>query len=109
MHPGVLDGLNALRERSLILACVTNKLRRFTLKLLQAFNLEQYFEYVVCGDDLPVKKPDPYVLSQVLQQTKLHPSQAVMVGDSESDINAAQGANIKSFCVRYGLSSGERS
>ena len=106
LYAGALEGLNKLRENSYILACVTNKPRRFTPPLLEAFELENYFDYLVCGDDLAVKKPDPQVLQNVLREANLTPLQAVMVGDSASDIKAARAANMKSFCVRYGYHQG---
>lgn len=106
MYVGALEGLNILRKHSYVMACVTNKPRRFTQALLEAFNIEDYFDYLVCGDDLAVKKPDPLVLQNILKQAKLNPMQAVMVGDSASDIKAARAANLKSFCVRYGYHQG---
>ncbi|MGH1537563.1 MAG: phosphoglycolate phosphatase [Gammaproteobacteria bacterium] len=102
MYPGALEGLTILREQSYILACVTNKPRRFAPPLLEALGINHFFEYLICGDDLSIKKPDPQVLQTVLKQTNLSPLQAVMVGDSASDIKAAQSANMKSFCVSYG-------
>ncbi len=106
MYAGALEGLTILREQSYIMACVTNKPRRFTPALLEAFGLEHYFDYLICGDDLAVKKPDPQVLQNVLREADLTPMQAVMVGDSASDIKAARAANMKSFCVRYGYHQG---
>ena len=106
LYQGVLEGLEELREQSYFIACVTNKPRRFTPPLLKAFNLNQYFNYLICGDDLAVKKPDPQVLQNVLSEANVGPMQAVMVGDSASDIKAARSANIKSFCVRYGYHQG---
>jgi len=107
MYAGALQGLTILKDAGYILACVTNKPRRFTPPLLQAFEIESYFEYLICGDDLPIKKPDPQVLQTVLKQANLSPMQAVMVGDSASDIKAARAANMKSFCVRYGYHQGK--
>ena len=107
MYAGAIEGLTALREHGYILSCVTNKPRRFTPPLLQAFEIEEYFDYLICGDDLGVKKPDPHVLQTVLKQADLSPSQAVMVGDSASDIRAADAANMLSFCVRYGYHQGK--
>ena len=74
---------------------------------MQAFNLEKYFAYVVCGDDLSVKKPDPQALHNILQKEQLQAAQALMVGDSASDIHAAQAAKMKSFCVDYGYHQGK--
>ena len=107
MYPGALEGLKILREHSYVLACVTNKPRRFTPALLKAFGLDHFFEHLICGDDLPIKKPNPQVLQTILKQTKLSPLQAVMVGDSASDIKAARSANMKSFCVSYGYHQGK--
>jgi len=107
MYPGALEGLMALREQSYILACVTNKPRRFTPPLLEAFEIDHFFEYLICGDDLSVKKPNPQVLQTILKQTNLSALQAVMVGDSASDIKAARSANMKSFCVSYGYHQGK--
>lgn len=109
MYSGALEGLTTLREQSYILACVTNKPRRFTPPLLEAFAIDQMFDYLICGDDLAVRKPDPQVLQSILKQTNLRPTQAVMVGDSASDINAARAADMKSFCVSYGYHQGNLS
>jgi phosphoglycolate phosphatase len=107
MYPGALEGLTALHEQSYVLACVTNKPRRFTPRLLEAFEIDHFFDYLICGDDLSVKKPDSQVLHTILKQTNLSPLQAVMVGDSDSDIEAARSANMKSFCVSYGYHQGK--
>jgi phosphoglycolate phosphatase len=106
MYPGALQGLIALREQFYTLACVTNKPRRFTLPLLEAFEINSFFDYLICGDDLAVRKPDPLVLQTILKKANLSSFQAVMVGDSASDINAARSANMKSFCVSYGYHQG---
>ena len=107
VYPGVIDGLVALRNQSCILACVTNKPRCFAPELMRALNLDHYFEVLICGDDLLVKKPDPLPLLKVLEKVRLRPSQAVMVGDSASDMEAAKAANMKSFCLRYGYHQGK--
>ena len=102
VYAGVYEGLDVLQECDIKMAVVTNKPRRFTPALMQAFKLDKYFTHVICGDDLPVKKPDPQALHNILQKEQLQPMQALMVGDSASDINAAQAAKMKSFCVDYG-------
>ncbi len=107
VYPGVYEGLEALQACSIKMAIITNKPRRFTPALLQAFKLDKYFKYVVCGDDLPAKKPNPLALTHILNEAKLNPSQALMVGDSASDIHAAKAAKMKSFCVNYGYHQGK--
>lgn len=107
VYAGVYEGLGTLQEYGIKMAVITNKPRRFTPALLQAFKLDKYFAYVICGDDLPVKKPDPQALNMILHNEQLQPWQALMVGDSASDVHAAQAAKMKSFCVNYGYHQGK--
>ncbi len=106
IFPGVVEGLNQLRDRSYVLALITNKPRVFVPQLLQTLKLDDYFACVSCGDDLPVNKPDPMQLYKVMEGLGFQASQALMVGDSASDINAAKAANVTSFCLRLWVSSG---
>ena len=107
IFPGVIEGLNELHAQSYTLACVTNKPRRFVPPLMKELEIDHFFKYVNCGDDLHVKKPDPLPLLQIIEKEGIEPSQALMVGDSESDIKAAQAAKITSFCLRYGYHQGK--
>ncbi len=107
VFPGVIEGLNSLHAQSCSLACVTNKPRRFVPPLMKEMGIDQFFKQVICGDDLKVKKPDPLPLLHVLEKEEIAPSQALMVGDSASDIRAAHAAKITSFCLRYGYHQGK--
>ncbi|MFM2395691.1 MAG: hypothetical protein RLZZ434_273 [Pseudomonadota bacterium] len=97
-YPGVVAGLEAMQKAGYRLACVTNKPASFTLPLLQASQLDSYFSVVVSGDSLSKKKPDPAF--------QLAPEQALMVGDSISDVTAARAAGCYVFTVPYGYNHG---
>jgi phosphoglycolate phosphatase len=105
-YPGVVAGLEAMQKAGYRLACVTNKPASFTLPLLQANRLEAYFSVVVSGDSLSKKKPDPAQLLHVCEQFQLAPEQALMVGDSISDVTAARAAGCYVFTVPYGYNHG---
>lgn len=87
-------------------ALITNKARRFTEKLLDKLALTSHFELIVCGDDM-AKKPSPEPLLFACQQLNVPVSQAIMVGDSKSDILAAQAADIDVIALNYGYNQGE--
>lgn len=87
-------------------ALITNKARRFTEKLLDKLALTSHFELIVCGDDM-AKKPAPEPLLFACQQLNVPVSQAIMVGDSKSDILAAHAANIDVIALNYGYNQGE--
>jgi phosphoglycolate phosphatase len=106
LYDGVLDGLAALRELGLRLACVTNKPIAFTTPLLAQKGLAPYFELVYGGDSLPRKKPDPLPLLQVCADFGLAPAQAVAIGDSSNDAEAARAAGCFVLTVPYGYNHG---
>jgi phosphoglycolate phosphatase len=105
-YPGVREGLNALRAGGFRLACVTNKAEAFTLPLLRAAELLDYFDIVVSGDSLPKKKPDPMPLLHACERFEIEPHDMLLVGDSLNDAQAARAAGCHVFCVPYGYNEG---
>lgn len=105
-YPGVREGLNALRTGGFRLACVTNKAEAFTLPLLRAAELLDYFDIVVSGDSLPKKKPDPMPLLHACERFEIGPHEMLLVGDSLNDAQAARAAGCHVFCVPYGYNEG---
>ncbi|HEX8874582.1 MAG TPA: phosphoglycolate phosphatase [Nitrosospira sp.] len=105
-YPGVLEGLDILRKSGFRLACVTNKAEAFTLPLLRATGLLDYFDIVLSGDSLPKKKPDPMPLLHACAQFGIQPHEMLLIGDSLNDTQAARSAGCRVFCVPYGYNEG---
>ena len=98
---GVLDRLAAEGYR---LAVCTNKLEWLSVRLLNALKLAERF-VTICGQDtFGVMKPDPDVLRQTILRAGGDPAKAVMVGDSETDVRTARGANVPIVAVDFGYS-----
>ena len=106
IYPGVMEGLDRLREQGFPMVCVTNKSERFTLPLLDYVSMSGYFEAVVAGDTLPQRKPDPAPLLHACRQLNIAPSDMLMIGDSLNDAQAARSAGCPVFCVTYGYNEG---
>ncbi|MFP4683193.1 MAG: phosphoglycolate phosphatase [Ectothiorhodospira sp.] len=105
VYPGVHEGLDALKGQ-FAMGCVTNKPARFTAPLPRAMGLDGYFEVVVAGDTLTRKKPDPAPLLYAARRFDVAPGDALMVGDSRSDVEAARAAGFGIVCVSYGYNHG---
>ncbi len=105
--PGVVDGLNALRDKGFRLACVTNKAEKFTLPLLEKSGLSQYFELTLSGDSLPEKKPHPLPLRHAAKFFECATAELLMIGDSVNDAEAARAAGCPVFIVPYGYNEGQ--
>jgi phosphoglycolate phosphatase len=104
--PGVVEGLRALHGAGLPLACITNKAERFTLDLLRWTGLHGYFAAVVSGDTVARKKPDPEPVLTACARLGVRPGEALMIGDSANDVQAARAAGCPVWCVPYGYNEG---
>lgn len=106
LYPGVAEGLRLLAARGVRLGCVTNKAARFTEPLLAALGVADHFGIIISGDSLPEKKPSPLPLQHAAQHFGVAPPDALMVGDSISDVKAARAAGFAVVCVSYGYNHG---
>lgn len=107
LYPGVVACLEGLKRRGIRMGLVTNKPIRFTYPLLEEFGLSGFFDVVLGGDSLPVKKPDPGQLFHAMQELGVKPENTLMVGDSRNDIGAAKAAGCPVVAVPYGYNHGE--
>ena len=107
VYPGVVEGLQQLRDAGLQLACLTNKPLSFANFLLKAKGLDHFFAHVFGGDSFERKKPDPLPLLKTCAALGVSPAQALMVGDSSNDAQAARAAGCPVVLVRYGYNHGE--
>lgn len=90
-NPGVVEFLRNTHAR---VAMLTNKPERPTFKLLEHFHLRDRFEFVLCGDTTPERKPSPAGLLKIMESAGVSPAETVMVGDDQPDILAARAAGV---------------
>lgn len=105
--PGVAAQLPLLQEAGIALAVVTNKPTEFVLPLLRALGIAEYFVLLLGGDSLPEKKPSALPLLHACGQLGVAIDDAIMVGDSCTDIEAARAAGMRVVAVSYGYNHGE--
>lgn len=99
-YPGVretLEQLGAYRK-----AVISNKMESLSRKVLDGLGLSRYFDCIVGSDSTPEKKPSPMPVRKVLSDLQLQPHQAVMVGDSNLDVDAGKAAGVLTVAVTYG-------
>lgn len=105
-YPGMVEALEAFGQEGWQRAICTNKPIAATWALLDALRLGGYFELVLGGDSLPVKKPDPGHVRGVLEGLGVDPLDATMIGDHQNDIRAAAGAGVRSVFAAWGYGDG---
>lgn len=107
VYDGVVEGIEWMKAQGYRVACVTNKAEAFTLPLLKEKGLHDYFEVVVSGDTCEKKKPDPMPLLHAAELLGESAENALMIGDSKSDVKAARAAGFHIFAMTYGYNHGE--
>jgi phosphoglycolate phosphatase len=106
VYPGVRDTLKWLHKQGVAMALITNKPERFVAPLLDQMKIGRYFKWIIGGDTLPQKKPDPAALFFVMKMSGIPASQSLFVGDSRSDVLAAKAAGVKCVALSYGYNHG---
>lgn len=102
LYEGVKEGLEYFKSRGIKLAVVTNKPQMFALPLLSYMGIKDYFDFILGGEVIPERKPDPTPLYYVLDKLQVSKDDAVMVGDSNNDIEAGNNANMTTVFFSYG-------
>ncbi len=106
-YPGVVASLERLRADGVLLGVVTNKYEGLSNRLLAALELQGHFDTVIGGDTLPERKPHASPLLEACRRLGGTAADALMVGDSITDVRAARAAGMPVVCVSYGYNHGE--
>ena len=107
LYQGVETFLQAMSDKGVKQAVVTNKTACFTEKLLEMMHINQHFELRLGGDSLTEKKPHPMPLQHTMNHFGVSKQASLMVGDSINDIKAARAAGITVIGLPYGYNHGE--
>ena len=101
LYPGMREILELVKSKDRKIALFTGKGTFTTTITLQEFKLEPYFDYVVTGNDVLRHKPSGDGIVKILERFALHPSEALMVGDSVSDVRASRDAGVEMAAVLW--------
>jgi len=102
-YPGVAETLAQLQRKGLPMAILTNKPARISVRILNALGLAGYFRAIYGGNSFETKKPDPLGANTILGELGATPQSAMVIGDSEVDIQTARNAGTQAAAVNYGF------
>ncbi len=105
-YPGVPEALEELA--SYPMAILTNKPVRISRRILEALGLAKYFRAVYGGNSFETKKPDPVGAQTILREFAAAPPEAILIGDSEVDVQTARNAGTLAAAVNYGFGAHDR-
>ncbi|MCU0681805.1 MAG: HAD family hydrolase [Polyangiaceae bacterium] len=100
--PGARALLEALRSRGLALVVATSAGADQVDGLLRAAGVRDLVDDETTSDDAARSKPDPDVVRAALAKSGRRPAEAVMIGDTPYDVEAATRAGVRSVALRCG-------
>ena len=99
---GVKEFLKWCKEENISMAVCTNKQEYLSNDLLKKIGIYDFFEYVAGSDTFDYCKPDPRHLTNVVEILDGDINKTIMIGDSETDANAAKAAEIPVILLENG-------
>lgn len=107
LFAGVQEMIEELHEAGHFLAIATGKGRQGLNRVLAETGLRDYFHTTRCADECH-SKPHPQMLHEIMDYFGLEPDTALMIGDTEYDLQMANNAGVKSLAVSYGVHDKQR-
>ena len=107
LFEGAAETIEALTDRGYLLAVATGKSRRGLDRVLDESGLGRYFHMTRCADEAH-SKPHPQMLQDILTDLNTEPNKALVVGDTEYDIQMATNAKVDAVGVSYGAHDQQR-
>lgn len=107
LFAGAREVIETLAGDEYLLAVATGKGRRGLDLVLKETGLGDYFHATRCAEEA-YSKPHPAMLEQILDELGVFPHEALMIGDTEYDLEMAANARVASLGVSYGVHSTQR-
>ena len=99
---GVKDNLIWSQKNSISIAVCTNKTKYLAVELLKKIGIYDFFEYIAGHNTFDYCKHDPRHLTSVIEILQGDIKKSLMIGDSETDANAAKNAGIPVILMEDG-------
>lgn len=102
-YDGMLSVLNQLKAKGMQLAVASNKPQPFVETIVKHFFGESQFDQILGSSDNRPRKPSPEIIIEIMSVCSIAPKQAIMIGDSNVDIETAKRAGIDSIGCTWGF------
>jgi len=99
---GIKNFLNWSKKNNISMGVCTNKQENLAVDLLKQIKIYDYFEYVAGSNTFDYCKPDPRHLTNVIEIIQGDVKKSIMIGDSETDGDAAKNAGIPFILLEDG-------
>ncbi len=107
-YDGIVELLQALKEKGMKLTVLSNKPHRQAVHVVEEVFGREMFDWVQGQQEGIPRKPDPYAAIQIAEKFGVKPEECVYIGDSEVDVATGTAARMKTLGVTWGFRSVEQ-
>lgn len=99
LKPGLIELLEYLKLNHITMAVATSTNRDLTMERLKRLGIIEYFDHLICGDEVTLRKPNPEIYLKVIQHFNIKAKDALILEDSLVGVEAAYRAQIPCIMI----------
>ncbi len=99
MKEGLQELLRYLKKKKIVCAIASSSKRSDIELNISLYKLEEYFAYIISGEDVVNSKPNPEIFLRVIKELGVTPQETLVLEDSENGIEASYNAQIPVICI----------
>lgn len=102
VYDGMKELLQWLKKENFKCAICTGKDKKRTVEILEYIGFYDFFDFIICSDEVKNPKPDPESLFTIKNYFNVNTNEMIMIGDSKNDITCSNSAGVESIAVTWG-------
>ncbi len=103
LYDGMEELLDTLREKGVLQIILSNKNHELTNLVAKALRLERWCAEIIGETPQFPRKPDPTIVKDILARYDIHPADAAIVGDGDTDMQVGRAAGMMTCGATWGL------
>lgn len=97
--PNFLEFIEGVLEKEYKLALASSNNKKAVGKIVEFFELEKYFDFIISGEEVEKGKPNPEIFLTAAEKLDVNPENCLVIEDAETGVEAAKSANMK--CIGF--------
>lgn len=99
LKKGAIEILDFLDKNNIKIALATSTYKKEAYEMLKANDIYDRFDFIICGDDVQNRKPDPEIYNKVCTTLNVKKDKILVVEDSKYGVQSAYNAGLKCIMV----------
>ena len=96
---GIRELLSELKKKNIPAAIASSSPKDFINVVVSKFKLQEYFKYIVSGEEVANGKPAPDVYLETAKKLGIYPKDCIVIEDSKNGVLAAKAAEMR--CIGF--------